>query len=368
MLVALALDALPPADATSARRQPRRRLSTEQRVDPAARADRRVGRTRPGRAGHRRADRARADRARRRRDRRPRAGWPARARRARPPRARSSISAASSAASARSVSSSMTCSTSARAPDASMIRAAGRPARSSRAVAERSSRPLGVRGGSGVERERDEHRALALGEVVPGRLAGRLRVAEHAEQVVAQLERLAERQPERRSARPSSLGGGAGERGAEVQRPLDGVLRGLVAQHPHRLRRRRPRRAPAPSTSRNWPAITSLRRDVEERRAPARTRVGRQAAACAAARRTRTAAGRRAGSRRRRRTARGRRASRARGAARSNARCVAGRPRRVSEASMKSSCTSALACSSSSAAGAHAARASSSGRRRATAR
>ena len=51
-----------------------------------------------------------------------------------------------------------------------------------------------------LERQRDQHRALALDEVVAGRLAGRRRVAEHAEQVVAQLERLAERQPERGSA------------------------------------------------------------------------------------------------------------------------------------------------------------------------
>ena len=42
----------------------------------------------------------------------------------------------------------------------------------------------------------DEHGALALAQVVAGRLAGDLGIAEDAEQVVAQLERDAERQPE----------------------------------------------------------------------------------------------------------------------------------------------------------------------------
>ena len=64
-------------------------------------------------------------------------------------------------------------------------------------------RPRPTRAASG---QRDQHRALALGEVVAGRLAGDLRVAEDAEQVVAQLERLAERQPERGSARRAGRG------------------------------------------------------------------------------------------------------------------------------------------------------------------
>ena len=58
-------------------------------------------------------------------------------------------------------------------------------------------------------------------------------VAEDAEQVVAQLERLAQRQPERRQ-RGHRRRRRAGEGGADVQRPLDGVLRRLVAQHGHR--------------------------------------------------------------------------------------------------------------------------------------
>ena len=55
-----------------------------------------------------------------------------------------------------------------------------------------------VGGGGGVEGERHQHGALALDQVVAGGLAGRGRVAEDAEQVVAQLERLAEREAERR--------------------------------------------------------------------------------------------------------------------------------------------------------------------------
>ena len=62
---------------------------------------------------------------------------------------------------------------------------------------ERSS-SAASRGRRGVEGERDQHGALALDQVVAGGLAGGRRVAEDAEQVVAQLERLAERQPERR--------------------------------------------------------------------------------------------------------------------------------------------------------------------------
>ena len=62
---------------------------------------------------------------------------------------------------------------------------------------ERQQRP-GV-AGDGVERQRDQHGPLALDEVVTGRLAG-LRVAEDAELVVAELERLTEREPERRSS------------------------------------------------------------------------------------------------------------------------------------------------------------------------
>ena len=70
--------------------------------------------------------------------------------------------------------------------------------------AERAVEERGVGGRGGVEGERDQHGALALDQVVAGGLAGGGRVAEDAEQVVAELERLAERQAVGRSARPSS--------------------------------------------------------------------------------------------------------------------------------------------------------------------
>ena len=109
----------------------------------------------------------------------------------------------------------------------------------------------------------------------------------------------------------SALGGGAGEGGADVQRPLDGVLRGLVAQHLHRQLDVGRRRGPAPrrrGTGRRSPRCGWCRR-TRARRARRRGR----ARSGGAARRTRTAAGRRAGSPRPRRTAPGRRTSPARG-------------------------------------------------------
>ena len=60
---------------------------------------------------------------------------------------------------------------------------------------------LGRRGRrSSVEGEGDEHGALALDQVIAGGLAGDDGVAEDAEQVVAELEGLAEREAERRSS------------------------------------------------------------------------------------------------------------------------------------------------------------------------
>ena len=137
----------------------------------------------------------------------------------------------------------------------------------------------------------------------------------------------------------------AGQGGADVERPLDGVLRGLVAQHRHRGVDVGAARGPAPTrrgTARRSPRGGSGRRA----RAPGATCVG--------------------GSPQRRSSSSDQPSSRSpsriaaaapycSGSPRqpaprcsaSNARWVAGRPRRVSEASMKSSWTRALACSSS---------------------
>ena len=104
-----------------------------------------------------------------------------------------------------------------------------------RQLGPRASSSRGPRlAGRALQGDRDQHGALALREVVAGRLPGDHRVAVHPEQVVAQLEGLAEREPEA-GQRLEQHRVGAGQRGADVQRPLDGVLRGLVAQHPHRL-------------------------------------------------------------------------------------------------------------------------------------
>ena len=62
--------------------------------------------------------------------------------------------------------------------------------------AQRGVELRGLGRGSGVQGEGDQDGALALDQVVAGGLAGEVRVAEDAEQVVAELERLAERQPE----------------------------------------------------------------------------------------------------------------------------------------------------------------------------
>ena len=84
-----------------------------------------------------------------------------------------------------------------------------------------------------VERQGDQHGALALDQVVAGGLAGRRRVAVHAQQVVAELEGLTEREAVRRQL-PQHVRCRAGERGADVERTFDRVLGGLEAQHRHR--------------------------------------------------------------------------------------------------------------------------------------
>src|SRR5690606_25707716 len=98
--------------------------------------------------------------------------------------------------------------------------------RTERAVAEatRELRTL-VRGGES-HRPRDEHRALALAHVVPRGLARHGGVAEHAEEIVTELEGLAEREADG-AHRVELSGARTRERGTEHDRVLHRVARGL---------------------------------------------------------------------------------------------------------------------------------------------
>ena len=78
-----------------------------------------------------------------------------------------------------------------------------------------------------LPRQSQQHRRLALAQVLADRLAGRGLVAEDAEQVVTQLEGLAER-PAEGAEGLDEVGVGAGEDRAEVQGALDGVRARLV--------------------------------------------------------------------------------------------------------------------------------------------
>ena len=211
---------------------------------------------------------------------------------------------------ARPASSPITCSTWAWAPDSSMIRRSSVDlVRSTAALPSAASSRAASSAGARVERQGDQHRALALDEVVarpacrwrtgrrtrragrraagtPRRAAARTRVSSH------QLRRAARRPASRRCAAAARWS----------------TSRTCSAAPSSPRRRRRPPRA-CTETSRNWPAITSAAAPVED--VERRHRPGRAAARSgAAARRTSSAAGRRAGSPRTRRTARGRRASR----------------------------------------------------------
>ena len=77
----------------------------------------------------------------------------------------------------------------------------------------------------------DQHGGLPVAQVVQDGLAGDRGIAEHTEQVVAQLEGFADGYPV--GAVPLLHGRtGAGENPAELQRPLDRVPGGLVPDDP----------------------------------------------------------------------------------------------------------------------------------------
>ncbi|MCW3041025.1 MAG: pdxT, partial [Solirubrobacterales bacterium] len=100
-------------------------------------------------------------------------------------------------------------------------------------VAEMPPHDRGLPRRGGGERLGHQHGPLALAEVVSCRFSRLGRVAEHAQHVVPELERLAQRQAVLR-VRPDDLRSGPRERGPEVQRSLDGVLGCLVPGHRHR--------------------------------------------------------------------------------------------------------------------------------------
>ena len=189
----------------------------------------------------------------------------------------------------------------------------------------------------------------------PAGLPVSCRVAEHAEQVVAELEGPTERRPVR-GQRVVQLRRAAAEGRTQLARPLDRVAGRLVLHHPARLRPA-PRRdrsqasvvragGPGRRTSRYCPQVTSVRIASRDRGRGGQGG-GRQAGALAASPPTTSPAGRPAGSPRPARSVAGSPSQPAVACRLSNCRCAAGRPRRRSEASITSSCTSALTCSSS---------------------
>jgi hypothetical protein len=79
--------------------------------------------------------------------------------------------------------------------------------------------------------ERDQHGVLRLAQVVHNRLSRVVRVAEDPEQVIAQLEGLADRQTATgQGAEDADFG--AGECDAEIQRASNAVLHALVFNDP----------------------------------------------------------------------------------------------------------------------------------------
>ena len=226
-------------------------------------------------------------------------------------------------------------------------RAAPRPRRRpSRGSPRPAPHARGLRGRAALEGQRDQHGPLALAQVVAGGLAGHRRVAEHAEHVVAQLERLAERQPV-------------------------AVVRRRAARARRRRARRRAAAAARPCTSRSCSGSTCSARSTGRRRLrllehvevlpahqlgahPVVDGAGRAAGPRPAARsrrtsrRTTTGTGRRAGSRRPRRRPPGTPSQPSPRCRAANRRCTAGWPRRVSLPSITSSWISAPAWNSSS--------------------
>ena len=104
-----------------------------------------------------------------------------------------------------------------------------------RCVQVRVAEQCGEQSAPGVvgvrHRVRDQHRALALAEVVTDRLAGQLGVAEDPQQVVAELEGTTQRGSVR-GQRGHQLRGSAPDDRPQLGRSVDGVPGRLVLHHP----------------------------------------------------------------------------------------------------------------------------------------
>ena len=107
--------------------------------------------------------------------------------------------------------------------------------------------------------DREHRRRLALAQVVADGLAreGGL-VAERAEHVVAELEGIAEGKAVG-GERGRELAEASGERRAEMQRPLDRVLAGLVPGDALRSQAGSSVPRAVPTMSRYWPTLSSMR-------------------------------------------------------------------------------------------------------------
>ena len=132
----------------------------------------------------------------------------------------------------------MCSSTAASAPTDSMTRHSSRTCGVGELGADRGPQQLGghrVRLVGQFDRLGEQHRALAGAQIVARRLAGHRGVAEHAEHIVAQLERHPEVGADLVEDRLHVGPVGGGGR-AELQRAGDGVGRGLVGVDVHRRR------------------------------------------------------------------------------------------------------------------------------------
>ena len=173
-----------------------------------------------------------------------------------------------------------------------------------------------------LRRDREQRRGLAFAEVVADRLARERGVAERAEQVVAELEGIAEREAVARTARARRSPSRPASAAPEVQRPLDRVLARLVPRDRSGPSRGRRRRAPCRARSRYWPTLSSMRSSFHTA-----DRVGGGAAAGAVGVDEREVADEDGDALAE--AARLRRASRRRRGASANARCAVRTPRRV---------------------------------------